>query len=118
MESSDLPEVTAKYRSFISDENQEEWEQHLRTHQLLAAIREEIHQAFLAKKESYAVEFRVKASFIFKGLFEPCEDAIFEKGILVKINGKAYRLEGVTMLADITGGPFIGYLENDKVVWF
>jgi hypothetical protein len=51
-------------------------------------------------------------------LFEPCEDAIFEKGILVKINGKAYRLEGVTMLADITGGPFIGYLENDKIVWF
>ena len=112
MESSDLPEVTTKYRSFISDENQEEWERHI------ATTRSEIHQAFLAKKESYAVEFRVKASFIFKGLFEPCEDAIFEKGILVKINGKAYRLEGVTMLSDITGGPFIGYLENDKVVWF
>jgi hypothetical protein len=112
MESSDLPEVTTKYRSFISDENQEKWEQHL------AAIPSEIHQAFLAKKESYADEFRIKSSFIFKGLFEPCEDAIFEKGILVKINGKAYRLEGVTMLADITGGPFIGYLENDKVVWF
>jgi hypothetical protein len=111
MESSDLPEVT-KYRSFISDENQQEWERHL------ATIPSEIQQAFLAKKESYAVEFRIKASFIFKGLFEPCEDAIFEKGILVKINGKAYRLEGVTMLADITGGPFIGYLENDKVVWF
>jgi len=106
------PEVTTKYRSFLSDENQEEWERHLST------IQEEIHQEFLEKIQSYAVEFRVKASFIHKGLFEPCDDAIFEKGILVKINGKAYRLEGVTMLADITGGPFIGYLENDKIVWF
>ena len=105
-------ETVTKYRSFLSDENQEEWERHL------ATTPSEIHQEFLDKKQSYAVEFRVKANFIFKGLFEPCDDAIFEKGILVKINGKAYRLEGVTMLADITGGPFIGYLENDKIVWF
>jgi len=99
-------------RSFISDENQEKWEEHL------AQVKANRHEVFLTKIEPYAAEFRVKASFIFKGLFDPCDDAIFERGILVKINGKSYRLEGVTMLSDISGGPFVGYLEPDKVVWF
>jgi len=129
---SELNMQTNTDRSFISDEGQHKWEAHLAhvnspdEHEAfevhLASIHAEIkaerHQAFLEKKESYAGLFRVKENFILKGLFEPCEDAIFEKGILIKIKGKAYRLEDVIMISDISGGPSIGYLETDKVVWF
>jgi hypothetical protein len=105
----------AEHRSFISNAGQEFWEEHLAS--IHAEVKAERHDAFLEKMKPYKDEFQVKANFIFKGLFEPCEDAIFEKGILVKINGKAYRLEGRTMLTNIYDNKIVGYLENDEIVW-
>jgi len=102
------------YETFLTKDAQDKWDAHIAE---FKEARQREFLEFLAKME-YSVELQVKQNYILKGLFEPCEDAVFQKGILVKIEGKPYRLEGRTMLADICGGPFIGYLESDKVVWF